>query len=60
MTEPLRKHAFRPSAGQTDWLTRQRICECGSLRNASIHELPERGEEETATQQRMLGEGGDE
>lgn len=60
MTEPLRVHPFRSSAGQRDWKRRELICECGSLKTASIHNVPERDEDEAATESRKLGEGGDE
>lgn len=54
MTEPLRTHPFHHS-GQWDWRGRA-LCECGSIKGASIHQVPERTDEERAEEARRMGE----
>lgn len=56
IARPLRRHAFTPS-GKHDF--GRPICVCGSLKNASLHRVPERTDEERAAEARRVGERGD-
>lgn len=56
MTDPLRVHPFHHS-GHRDWRRRELICDCGSVKSASIHKLPERTEDERQVEERKIGEG---
>ena len=54
MTDPLKVHPFHHS-GHYDWRGRG-ICDCGSVKDASVHKLPGRSEDEKATEARRVGE----
>lgn len=58
MTDPLRVHPFHHS-GHRDWWRGELICDCGSLKSASIHKLPERDADEREVEARRLGDMGD-
>lgn len=49
------KHIHHPS-GATDH-AEVSICTCGSLATASVHNVPERSDEERAVSARIIGEG---
>lgn len=51
-----RPHAFVDS-GQRDYRTAAICGECGSLRMARVHELPEQSDDEREVRDRIVGEG---